>query len=489
MSKNLCNSDKIVSRIGITPVGSKKYRVNRLRFHLLAYAIARKAQLIGKDAKFFVRCDDTDTSNTTRSFLDAYLEVLFSLGIVPDLIPSDRDENGFSLFQSEREDLYRMFVSRLAKLGLAFKDSSGAIFFHTEEFSKRFQHLIIDNKLSIEDVSMGSLSIDIRTPLKEKRGKMEFVPFPIVRSNGKYLFNLCSPVDDAMLGVTHVVRDRDKLNLLSNQEMVRISLGFPSLIYVHAPLLVNKEGKRFIHDEYWGDATFQDFIARGILPEALVSYLLSGFFGPSERYYKSLDDFSFQVDFSQLHRSNIVFTESVLKQHNKKALEFSSENGYKMALRKFLAYHDPAMLDSIDSNYHLLEVLVRMKREFLESCRIIEDLLHPKYDTPDVEHVQTLNLIMAFFLRWRLDELQHCSYEDVLIKMASDHSRSMGISKKEYYRAIRYLLTGRYQGCDLHEVVQYLEKTGAISERLNMAKQELLKINLLVKNHDLQNGG
>lgn len=472
------NVDKVISRIGITPVGSAKYRVNRLRFHLLAYVVARKFQLAGKEASFFIRCDDTDSGNVNRAFLDSYLEVLLSLGVVPNLTPYNTDSGGFSLFQSKRGDLYRIFIDRLLGSGLAFKNSTGAIFFNSEEFSRRFQDLLTDNKLKVEDVSIGSISVDIRSPLKEKRGGVGLVPFPLVRANGTYLFNLCSPVDDGVMGVTHIVRDRDKLDLLSKQEMVRISLGFPAITYVHVPLLVNQGGKRFVYDEYWGDATFQDFVVKGIFPKALVSYLLSGFFGPSERYYSSIEDFASQVNLGRLHQSNTVFDESVLRQHNKKALEGSSVLEYETVLKNFLAGNNPVVLDCLKSDPDMLEMIIRMKRWLSEAGDIIHDLSQFSYDDPDTKHIGILNAIVTFFLQ-KESEVRDHSYVDSMLKMATEHAKNLGISKKEYYKALRYILTGKYQGCDLHEVVWYLEKKRVVMARIKTTRNELIKRNLL----------
>lgn len=483
MLKELVGTRKMVSRVGITPVGSAKYRVNRLRFHLLAYAVARKAQLAGYEAEFIIRCDDSDASNTNRSFLEGYLEVLFSLGVSPNLTPRDKDTSGFSLFQSERGELYGEFVTRLMDAQLAFRDVSGAIFFDSEEFSRRFQHIMIDGKIAVSDIAMGNFTVDIKTPLMDKKGQMGMRAFPLMRSNGEYLFNLCSPVDDALLGVTHVVRDRDKLSLLAQQEMVRISLGFPPFKYVHAPLLVTKEGKRFVSDEHYGDATYQDFVARGILPQALVSYLLSGAVGPSERYYSSIDEFAIQADFSQVHQSNTVFSATVLEQHNKKSLELSSREVYEMVLRRFLVAGRYGVPCISDVNPYLLEMVVRMRRGFLESSRIIESLLFPQYDVPERKHAQVLNLVLALFAGVGVNGSSD-SYLELITSSGVEYAKSLGISKKEYLQAIRYILTGGHHGCDLHEIVWYLEKSGAIESRLRMAEAMLMQEGLLISGEE-----
>ncbi len=479
MIVNFHDMNRVVSRIGITPVGGPKYRVYRLRFHLLAYSIARKAKLLGKESKFIVRCDDTNSSNVNRDFLDPYLTVLYSLGVKPDLTPYDKDESGFSLFQSKRGELYRFFIDRLIEMNLAFKDSSGAIFFSPEKFVNKFRSVLNCGKLLVLDASMGTVTVNVKSPLRERRGEIGFVPFALMRSNGEYLFNLCSPVDDAVLGVTHVVRDRNKLNVLAKQEMIRIALNFPPIMYVHAPFLVNNDGKKIVHDEYWGDATFQDFIARGVLPEALVSYLLSGLYGPSESYYQTLDDFAVKVDISQIHQSSTVFSESVLKQHNKRAIENSSDKSYKAGIRKYLDLYNAEALGFFDSDSHLSEMIVRMKRGFSESATIIENISSPLYNVTDIDNVHALGLVSDFLIR-EVSSAEH-SYVVTICDMATINAKCLSISKKEYFQSIRYLLTGKSDGCDLREVVDYLEKSERMMERLLFVREKLFKFNILSK--------
>ncbi len=483
MIKNIHEMDRVVSRIGITPVGGPKYRVYRLRFHLLAYSIVRKAKLLGKESKFIIRCDDTNSNNVNRDFLDPYLSVLYSLGINPDLTPYDNDEAGFSLFQSKRGELYRSYVDRLIETGLAFKDSSGAIFFSPEKFTNKFKDILDYGGLSVFDASMGNIAVNVQSSLNNKKEDLGFIPFALMRANGEYLFNLCSPVDDSVLGVTYVVRDRGKLNVLARQEMVRVALGLPPVIYVHTPFLVNDNGQKIIYDDYWGDATFQDFIARGILPEGLVSYLLSGLYGPSESYYSTIDNFASRMNLSQIHQSSTVFTESVLRYHNKKAIEASSEDGYRIGIRNYLSFHNPSLLDDFDSDSYLHEMILRMKREFSESAIIIGYILNPTYDIADIDSPHALSLVVNFLIKEVLNK-RH-SYVSAICDSSVVNAKYLGMSNKNYFKSIRYVLTGKLHGCDLREIVDYFEKSKKMRNRLFLVRNKLSKFNILNKDNNL----
>ena len=465
------NSNNIVSRIGITPVGSSKYRLNRLRFHLLAYSVARKAQLEGLNGKFIIRCDDTNANNINRAFLDPYLEVLDSLGVKADLTPYDADATGKSLFQSERSDIYREYCAKLMNNKFAYIDDSSAIFFDTVKFFEEFEHSLVEGKMTADDMSMGKIKVDPRTP--EKRGRSGLVPFPIMRANGDYLFNLCSPVDDAVMGVTHIVRDRLKLSLLPQQEMVKAALGLPHVSYLHVPLLVNNEGKRLIHDDYFGEATFQDFIDKGILPQALVSYLLSGFAGPSENHYESIDDFSRQVNFSKLHQSDSVFSRSVLDQHNRKSLGEVSEDEYRKAFWKYLGSQETDLEGALEDNKELLAIIVKARRKFSDAIQIVTSLQSVELKPPSIELIGPVKKIMDVFIEYQLNSGNHISFESYFIDAYEDRLKSLYLSKKEYYGSLRYILTGQEHGIDLREVIKYLVQKNQIPERFKQVRNFL----------------
>lgn len=458
----------IVTRSGITPVGSPKYRINRLRYHLLAYSISQRAKLNGLNAKYIIRCDDTNAESSDRSFLYAYLEVLKEIGVCPDLWPYDIDQSGHSLFQSERSHIYHTYIQQLINDGLAYTQDTGAIFFDTLAFEKRFRHQLKNGRIEVSDMSMGMLLIDIRTSLSDRSGRIDYLPFPLSRSNGTPLFNIASPVDDALLGITHVVREKGKLSLLHNQEMVRIALGFPEVTYVHAPLIVDSEGKKLVHDDHYGDATYQNFIEHGIISRGLISYLLSTLAGASEKFYGSIDEFAQSTDFTKIHKANTTFAPSILEGHNKEATRVSSEQEYEFALQNYLSLSDEKAYKLLTANSDIKFLLVKAKRSFVESSEIIKYVLEPQYNQIQPKLKQLIHEFLNKFTGIEIDT--ELSAESLLDEKVID---SNNVQKKEYFQAMRYILTGEYHGYDLHKIIKYLFEKGLMKKRFETAKKQI----------------
>lgn len=458
-----------ITRIGIAPVGSPSYRLNRLRFHLFAYTVARNAYLHNQEARFYIRCDDTDSTKSKRDFLYSYLSVLERLGVKADKYPYDTDSSGYRLFQSERTDLYKEYLQKLLDQGLAYS-YQGAFFFDTHKFAELNRHHLRDNLLTVRDSSMGELRLDIRSQTKDpQKSNLEFMPFPIVRSNGEFLFNFCSPIDDAIMGVTHIVRDRDKLDLLAKQEMIRISLGLPEFTYIHAPLLVGRDGKRFINDAVLGEATFQNFIERGFMPQAIVSYLLSGFYGPSEMFYETLDAFAERLDITKIHKSNVTFSQPVLSQHNKKAIQIATDNEYKKELEIYMKANNPEIYKRIAEDPTLEKFLLELRRRFGDVARLVDALTNQtKESLPPNQEREVL--LVANFISERLSESSPERVKDVLVTKGKENAVSLGLSFPNYCKALEYLLLGKIADTNLRDVVNFLEGKKEIWPRI-MANQ------------------
>ena len=68
--------------------------------------------------------------------------------------------------------------------------------------------------------------------------------FIVRRSDGVYAYQLAVVVDDAMMGVTQVVRGSDLLSSTPRQLWLQEALGLPHPEYGHLPLLLSPEGRR-----------------------------------------------------------------------------------------------------------------------------------------------------------------------------------------------------------------------------------------------------
>ena len=93
-----------------------------------------------------------------------------------------------------------------------------------------------------------------------------------MRSNGTPMFLLANAVDDADLGITHVIRGEDLINTTPKVLLLREALGSPaSRPSPTCPLIVNEQRKKL--SKRRDDVSVGDYIDRGYLPEAMGNYL------------------------------------------------------------------------------------------------------------------------------------------------------------------------------------------------------------------------
>ncbi len=456
---------KIVSRIGVTPVGGARYRVNRLRFHLLAFTVARSAKLKGEDAEFLVRCDDTNEANTNRDYLDAYLKTLSEIGVSFDATPYDSDKSGYSMFQSQRSGLYSERVTELLDRGLAYKTEDGAVFFDVPKYTEDYRHLLEDEHLTVSDAAMGSFKVDTRSADRSSGGLLH-KPFPIQRADGSFLFNLCSPVDDATMGVTHVIRDRDKLSVLGMQEMIRTALDLPELTYLHAPLLMNDQGTRYISDEKYGDGTYESLVESGFTNQAVISYLLASTEGAPEAFYENIDEFAKSFDIKKVHQAHTRFSDNVLKIHQEQSIKGLTDEQYRELFVQRLALVMPETYEQFENDPKLQELMLQRRGNLVDQSTLNQVRFSSEFEDIESEMLEIAQKVSRLISTEGLDESK-----DSLMQGYEVCKQELGISKKEYFMSLRIIYTGRSTGIGLGDLLEYLENVNELSERQRIFKQ------------------
>ena len=125
----------------------------------------------------------------------------------------------------------------------------------------------------------------------------------IARTDGTPTYNLTVVVDDIDMNVSHVVRGEDHLNNTPRQINIFRALGARLPVFAHVPLILGQDGQRL--SKRHGAVSVLEFRKMGILPEALLNYLvrLGWSHGDQEIFDMDVDDRAFRYSgYQQISR-------------------------------------------------------------------------------------------------------------------------------------------------------------------------------------------
>jgi glutamyl-tRNA synthetase len=124
-------------------------------------------------------------------------------------------------FQSQRLPVYREHADRLLASGRAYEDE-GAV------------RLRMGEDVAFEDAVYGH--IEVRGP--------ELEDFVVLKSDGYPTYHLAVVVDDALMGVTHVLRGQEHLYNTPKHVALQEALGLPRPVFAHLPSILNQDGSK-----------------------------------------------------------------------------------------------------------------------------------------------------------------------------------------------------------------------------------------------------
>jgi len=431
----------------MSPVEGNK-NIGAIRSHLYNYCFAKGAAIRGVDATVIFRVDDTNKdkhrNDKTRELFQFFNEELgFRFDVTPD---NSMEKIGQSVFQSERQTVYAKYVEELCEKQIACLDAtSGLVLFDIQKFIEQYS-----DTLEVDEVLRGKLVFRL---LQGLRGGQLF--FPLQRSDKSALYHLATVVDDAMYGVTHVIRGQDKLSVIECQEMVRIALGFEQKKYLHTPLLLDQNGALL-----GGATTFDDFVKKGIAPQALISYLISSGYGNPELVYSSIQEFITHFDANKIHTTNGKFDFQQLHHLNKKIVKHFSPETYIYSLVTYLKRNEQdSLAEQLKTDSLLRELMISLHRESKESLGILQSILTPTYEEIGDEVRAVLPEVLS--------QIEKNPQVFPLVK-------TLGRDKKIFYQAASWILVGKIIFPNIEGIFHYLLSRSLLVNRINSAKKHLL---------------
>lgn len=330
-------NDIVRTRFAPSPTGFM--HIGNLRTGLYAYLFAKK-----HGGKFILRIEDTDRERKVEGAVEMIFRTLRTAGIEYDEGPGK--DGGFGPYvQTERMSLYKQYAELLVERGGAYycfcdrerlealKDENGV---HT--YDKHCRNLterqvadklaqgvpyVIRQKVpegvvsSYEDMVFGPISVD----------SSDIEDGILLKSDGLPTYNFANVVDDYLMRITHVIRGTEYLSSTPKYNLIYDAFGWPRPKYMHLPPIMKDAARKL--SKRFGDANFEDFIAKGYLPEAIVNYIaLLGWCPKDNREKMTLEEMADAFDTSGISHSSSIFDEAKMRWLNGEYLKAMSEEEF-----------------------------------------------------------------------------------------------------------------------------------------------------------------
>jgi glutamyl-tRNA synthetase len=268
----------MAGRFAPSPTGD--LHVGNLRTALLAWLLARST-----GRAFVVRMEDLDRVTASPEAAARQLADLAVIGL---------DWDGDVVFQSERFDLYRAAIDRLATAGRVYPCFCTRREIRAEiDAAAAAPHAsavpigaypgtcrdLSDGERAARAAAGRPAALRLRTEgeriavVDRFAGRFEGSADDVVlaRADGVPAYNLAVVVDDAAQGVTQVVRGDDLLDSTPRQILLQHLLGYPRPEYAHVPLVVDEHGARLAKRHT--AVTLGDLVEQGWEPAELTAAL------------------------------------------------------------------------------------------------------------------------------------------------------------------------------------------------------------------------
>jgi len=327
-------SDPVKVRFAPSPTGF--LHIGGVRTALFNWLFARR-----HGGQFVLRIEDTDHERSTGDSIAEILESMRWLGL-------DWDEGPYR--QTERQKLYSQKVDQLFKEGKAYccYCTPEVLDQKRSEAQKKGLKPKYDGTCRERtDTPEGAPSVvRFKAPLEGSvvvedllRGKVvfdiaELDDLILQRTNGSPTYNFVVVVDDADMGITHVVRGDDHLSNTPRQCLLYDALNFPRPRFAHISMILGQDKARL--SKRHGATSALAYRDMGYLPSALINYLARLGWSHGDQEIFSLEEMIRHFSFDSVHTSAAVFDPDKLSWLNEHYIKTTPPEDLARHLEPFL---------------------------------------------------------------------------------------------------------------------------------------------------------
>ncbi len=321
-----------------------------------------------------------------------------------------------------------------------------------EKPSWRF--IVPAEKLRVKDLVRGDVEFDTAT----------LGDFVIVKSDGGPTFHFAVCIDDALMGVTHVIRGEDHLSNTPRHLLLFRALGFTPPQFAHLSMILGPDGSRL--SKRHGASSIMELRNMGYVPEAVDNYLaLLGWSPRNKQEIVDLDAMAGQFEVKDVNKSAAIFDMEKLGWVNSQYLRKEPEG--KIA-DMALPYLKDAGLIGGELNEQEYAYLLKVIHVLIPYVKNLSELpAHARMfftqedDGGSEEAAQILRgpKVRELLEGFAKDLGMLGEWEPKSVKaFLAQEVKKLGLGPKDFYMPIRAALTGHGHGPELMDVIPILGK-------------------------------
>ncbi len=425
-----------------------------------------------------LRLDDTDVERNTQASVQSIFDGLRWLGL-------DWDEE---YKQSERLDLHRGQAEAIFAKGLAYRDFTPA---HAgdDNQSSSAQGAWLSNpgmrELSREEsdrraAAGETFALRYRVPRGEGR-VLRFVDsvygsqtkladevedFALLRSDGMPTYHLASCVDDADLGISHIIRGQDHLTNTFKHLLIFEALDAPPPQFAHLPLLVAPDGTKLSKRKHGPVVSVTTYRDAGFLPEAFINFLcLLGWSPKDDREFMTLGDLTAAFTLEGVNRANAVVNFSEESPFDAKAVHLNAEHIRALPVERLASCLQPffeqagfhATPEKVLAVTQLIRERIKVLREAVGAADFFFAEELAPYDPAELIPQKGDAALARRVLEAAQQVLAATPFDhDSLDKALRDAATQLGLKAGQAFQPIRVAVCGRKNAPPLFETLVVL---------------------------------
>ena len=460
-----------ITRFAPSPTGY--LHIGGLRTALYSYLWAKKTK-----GEFKLRIEDTDEARNSEDAVKAILESFQWCGMQSDCKIE---------YQSKRKDIYKKYIDKLLQDGNAYR-----CYMSREELDALREKQIAHKETTRYDGTWRPEDgkklpdipddiepvIRIKAPLKGDiefndgvKGDMKFTAnqvddFVIARSNGMVTYNFVVAIDDALMGMTDILRGDDHLSNTPKQIVVYKLLGFEIPKFYHIPMINNPSGKKLSKRD--GAMDVMQYKRDGYLPEALLNFLVRLGWSYGDQEIFTLDEMLELFDPSNINKSASAYNTEKLNWLNSHYIKNVSND----RLVNDLKFHN-CEIDGHDKKEMILDLCKERVNTLVELKNSISNILdipnsYDKKGTKKFIKDTTIDMLKSY-LELLNNHKIHLAYDVETI--TKPFIVENGLKFPQLFQPIRLALTGGTQAPSVYDIIAILgveETTNRINNAINI---------------------